>query len=199
VGVVNSFKNDRERSVFSSISPLSLLWIGWLVSWLLASGWTAKTVAQQSVISRVAQSLPIWIGAILLFRPRTAGSPLFRTSASMGWIAFLLAALGFALTWWARINLGRFWSGTVTLKAQHTLVRSGPYSVTRHPIYTGLLTALLATALDHDSLGGLLGFAFIVLGLVLKLRQEEQFLEGQFGEAYRAYKREVPALIPGVW
>jgi protein-S-isoprenylcysteine O-methyltransferase Ste14 len=185
--------------VFSSISPLSLLWLGWLVSWLLASGWTAKTVAQQSAVSRIAQSLPIWIGAILLFRSPTGGSTLFRSPPSSGWIAVVLAAVGLGLTWWARINLGRFWSGTVTLKAEHRLVRSGPYSVTRHPIYTGLLVALLATALDHDSLAGLIGFGFILLGLVLKLRQEEQFLEGQFREAYDAYKKEVPALIPGVW
>jgi protein-S-isoprenylcysteine O-methyltransferase Ste14 len=117
----------------------------------------------------------------------------------MAWVPLLFAALGFGLTWWARINLGRFWSGTVTLKADHTLIRSGPYSLTRHPIYTGLLIAVLATALDNGSLAGLIGFGFIMLGLVLKLRQEEQFLTGQFGAAYDTYKKEVPALIPGLW
>jgi protein-S-isoprenylcysteine O-methyltransferase Ste14 len=142
--------------------------------------------------------MPISIGAILLFRPTAGmlGSPLFSSLPWIGWIAFLLAALGFALTWWARINLGRFWSGAVTLKAEHALIRSGPYALTRHPIYTGLLLALLATALDRNSLAGLLGLGLILLGLVLKLRQEEQFLKGKFGTAYDAYKKDVPALIP---
>jgi protein-S-isoprenylcysteine O-methyltransferase Ste14 len=114
-------------------------------------------------------------------------------------IALLLAALGFALTWWARIHLGRFWSAAVTLKAEHTLIRSGPYALTRHPIYTGLLLALLATAVARDSLGSLIGAGLILLGLVLKLRQEEQFLKAQFGAAYDAYKKDVPTLIPRPW
>ena len=111
----------------------------------------------------------------------------------------MLATLGFAFTWWARIHLGRFWSAAVTLKADHTLIRSGPYAITRHPIYTGLLLAVLATALARGSLSGLLGFGLILLGLVLKLRQEEQFLNTQFGSAYDAYKKDVPALIPRLW
>lgn len=187
--------------MLSSFSPLSLLWLAWIVSWFLASRWTATTVAQQSARSRILQSLPIWIGAFLLFRPAPGmlATPLFRPPSWTGWFAFAMAALGFALTWWARIHLGRFWSAAVTLKANHALIRSGPYALTRHPIYTGILVALLATLLDRDSLGALLGFALILLGLVLKLRQEEQVLTGRFGAAYDTYKRDVSALIPWVW
>jgi protein-S-isoprenylcysteine O-methyltransferase Ste14 len=145
--------------------------------------------------------LPIWIGAILLFGPpgRMFAIPMFRSTALIRWIALPLAALGFMLTWWARIHLGRFWSAAVTLKAEHALIRSGPYALTRHPIYTGLLLAVLATAFARNSVAGLLGFGFILLGLVLKLRQEEHFLGGQFGAAYDAYKKDVPALIPQLW
>jgi protein-S-isoprenylcysteine O-methyltransferase Ste14 len=187
--------------VVSSLFALSLLWIGWLLSWVLASGWTAKTVTQQSAGSRIAQSLPIWIGAILLFRPARGiwAAPLLPSVPWIGSIALLLAALGFATTWWARIHLGRLWSSAVTLKSGHQLVRSGPYAITRHPIYSGLLLALFATAIAHDSLGGLLGVGLILLGLVFKLRLEEQFLETQFGAAYDAYKKDVPALIPRLW
>jgi protein-S-isoprenylcysteine O-methyltransferase Ste14 len=154
---------------------LSLLWLVWLLSWLLASAWTTKTVTVQSTRSRLAQSLPIWIGAILLFGPpgRMLAIPLLRPTAWIRGIALPLAALGFMFTWWARIHLGRFWSAAVTLKAEHALIRSGPYALTRHPIYTGLLVALLATALARDSVAGLLGFGLILLLLVLKLRQEE--------------------------
>jgi protein-S-isoprenylcysteine O-methyltransferase Ste14 len=175
----------------SAVSALSVLWFTWFVSWLLASGWTTKTVTQQSPGSRIVQSLPIWIGAVLLVRP-TGGmlaARLFRSLPWLGWAAVLFAALGFALTWWARIHLGRFWSAAVTLKAGHTLIRSGPYAFTRHPIYTGLLLALVATALARNSLAGLIGVGFITLGLVLKLRQEERFLTVQFGAAYMHRRR----------
>jgi protein-S-isoprenylcysteine O-methyltransferase Ste14 len=175
----------------SSAAVLSLLWIGWLLSWLLASGWTTRTIIRQSPGSRIVQSLPIWIGALLLFRQpdNVLAAPLLRPRPWLGWIAVLIATLCFAMTWWARIHLGRLWSAAVTVKADHVLVRSGPYRLTRHPIYTGLLVALSATALARNSLAALVGIGLIALGLVLKLRQEEQFLLAQFGAAYVVYKR----------
>ena len=187
--------------MLSPLSSLALLWITWLLSWLLASGWTTRTVTQQSARARIVQSLPVWVGAILLIRTsrELLVTPLFQVRPWMGWIAVVVAALGFAFTWWARIHIGHFWSAAVTLKADHTLIRSGPYAITRHPIYSGLLLAVLATALARGSLSGLVGFGLILLGLVLKLRQEEQLLNTQFGSAYDAYKKDVPALIPRLW
>ena len=187
--------------MFVSISALSLLWLAWLVSWLLASRWSGQTVARQSAGSRIAQSVPIWAGALLLFR--APGGVWERSLVPTNpWVhtgALLLAVLGFALTWWARIHLGRLWSGAVTLKADHAIVRSGPYALTRHPIYTGLLLAVLATVLDRDTVAALVGFGLIVLGLVLKLRQEEAILRSKFGSAYDVYAMDVPALIPHAW
>src|SRR5262249_17077424 len=105
--------------------------------------------------------------------------------------------LGFAV--WARVHLGRFWSGTVTLKADHALIRTGPYALTRHPIYTGLLSAFTGTALGRDSVAGLLGLGLRVAALVVKLHQEERPLRGHCGPAYQQYQAEVPALLPRPW
>ncbi|HZI89483.1 MAG TPA: isoprenylcysteine carboxylmethyltransferase family protein [Candidatus Polarisedimenticolia bacterium] len=123
---------------------------------------------------------------------------MYSRSVGTAWIGFLITFLGMALTWWARVYLGRNWSGTVTLKEGHELVRTGPYRLTRHPIYTGLILALAGTALARDTVGGWLGLGLIVLGFVLKLRGEERLLTEHFGEAYRAYQAEVPQLIPGL-
>ena len=62
--------------------------------------------------------------------------------------------VGLALTWWARMQLGRLWSSAITRKEEHRLVETGPYALVRHPIYTGIITALLATAAIEATLLG---------------------------------------------
>ena len=99
--------------------------------------------------------------------------------------------------WWARIHLGRLWSGTITRKENHHVVDSGPYALVRHPIYTGLIAAIAATAAAQATVTGLLGAALIAFGLWLKARVEEDFLTAELGaDAYGAYRGRVPMLVP---
>src|SRR5262249_13239381 len=107
-----------------------------------------------------------------------------------------LAGIGFSI--WARLFLGRNWSGRVTIKEQHELIQSGPYSIVRHPIYSGFLLAILGTALVQGHLRSLLALPLAALGWSLKLRLEESFMAHQFGSAYLDYKRRVKALVPFV-
>jgi protein-S-isoprenylcysteine O-methyltransferase Ste14 len=106
---------------------------------------------------------------------------------------------GLALTWWARIHLGRLWSSAITRKEEHRLIETGPYEYVRHPIYTGLIIALLATAASEATPVAVLGAVLIALGLWLKARTEERFLLTELGpDAYESYRRRVPMLIPFV-
>lgn len=74
---------------------------------------------------------------------------------------------------------------------------SGPYGIVRHPIYTGLLLAVLATMVAKGTVFGLIGSLVIALGIWMKARLEEQFLRGELGsEAYDSYRRRVPMLVP---
>jgi protein-S-isoprenylcysteine O-methyltransferase Ste14 len=186
--------------MITSAAVVSALWSVWLVGWLLAAGWTARTVAHQSPASHLAHSVFVWLGAALLFFHLTIGAPfqvnLLPDSTWIGWVGVVLVFLGLGFAGWARYFLGRLWSGAVTLKADHVIVRSGPYAITRHPIYTGLLLALIGTALERGTIASLLGVVSIVIGIVLKIRQEESLLIGHFGEGYRAYQLQVPALVP---
>jgi protein-S-isoprenylcysteine O-methyltransferase Ste14 len=77
-------------------------------------------------------------------------------------------------------------------------VRSGPYTIVRHLIYTGMLLALVGTALSVGKWRALVGLVLIVAALLRKLSIEERFMSEQFGEAYARYRAEVPALIPFV-
>lgn len=74
---------------------------------------------------------------------------------------------------------------------------SGPYAIVRHPIYSGLLLSLLATAAAKGTVLGIVGFAFLLVGTGLKARMEERWLAQQLGaDAYGDYRRRVPMLLP---
>jgi protein-S-isoprenylcysteine O-methyltransferase Ste14 len=110
----------------------------------------------------------------------------------IGAILLIIATL---FTLWSRIVLGNMWSSVAAVKSGHQLRTDGPYSVTRHPIYTGMLGMLAGTALVY-----LVALPILVLGLVVflnKIAEEEQLMAQQFGEQYAAYKDQVPQLIPG--
>jgi protein-S-isoprenylcysteine O-methyltransferase Ste14 len=178
------------------------LWCLWLVYWLISARAGKPVERREGSWSRLVHHVPLTLGAVLIAVPnflggwlegffRPATPPLFWTA-----VALVAAGLGFAVA--ARVRLGGNWSGTVTVKTGHELIRSGPYAYVRHPIYSGLLLALLGTALAVGQWRALLGLALIAAGLLRKLMIEERFMSEQFGDAYARYRAEVPALIPFV-
>ena len=108
-----------------------------------------------------------------------------------------MAAAGYGFCWWARLHLGRLWSGFVTLKEGHRLVDTGPYGLVRHPIYSGLMFSIAMTALMKPAAICLLGAAAVIIGFRQVARIEERFLRAQLGAAdYDAYAARVPMLVP---
>jgi protein-S-isoprenylcysteine O-methyltransferase len=120
-------------------------------------------------------------------------------STAMNVAGLVLTASGLALAIWARVTLGRNWSGTVTFKENHELVQSGPYALVRHPIYTALLLMYLGTALAIGAVGGLIGLPILFLSFWIKFRQEEAVMTAHFGNQYVDYKKRVRAIIPFVF
>jgi protein-S-isoprenylcysteine O-methyltransferase len=143
------------------------------------------------------------LGAFLLFdRDWRVGWLSFRIvpdSQGFAYLGLATTAVGIAFAVWARFVLGQNWSSQVTLKQEHELVRRGPYRLVRHPIYSGILLALLGTAIFVGEVRGLIAFALFVAGWWPKARMEEALMLQQFGQQYREYQREVRALIPFVW
>ncbi|MGE5176136.1 MAG: methyltransferase family protein [Hyphomicrobiales bacterium] len=182
---------------------IEALWATWFVVWMLAAVWSGRTVARQPAGSRLLHSALFMVGAALLLFVSTRGTSLgTRLVPRVGWVGWIGAGatfLGLAFTGWARVHLGRLWSGSVTLKEGHRVVRSGPYALTRHPIYTGLLAAAFGTAFAHGTLAALLGALLLTLGLLVKLHGEERLLLEHLGDEYRDYKSKVPALVPRLW
>jgi protein-S-isoprenylcysteine O-methyltransferase Ste14 len=176
------------------------LWVVWIVSWQLAARKSDPTIKKPGASRETPYRVVTLLGAAALIARPASYNPQVVALGAGAWLAWTLAgvaALGFAFTWWARVRLGRLWSATVTRKADHHVVNTGPYAIVRHPIYTGILIAMLATALLRGTAAALVGVALLLVGFYLKARLEESFLRSELGEeAYSAYARRVPMLIP---
>lgn len=178
------------------------MWLSWVVYWWVASRDVKTTVQRESLPSRLAHIIPLSI-AVFLYSWQRVRIPwlaerILPLSEGSFWIGAFLTAGGLLFAVWARLHLGRNWSGSVTIKEGHDLVTSGPYALVRHPIYTGLLLALLGSTLALGDWRAVLAFALSVGALWRKLRVEEHWMRQQFGDAYQAYAQRVAALIPFV-
>ena len=179
------------------------LWLALGIFWL-AGALTAKRSARtQSPVSRLLQITPEVASFFLLFGRFRWPHWLrwrFTPEDSLAWastgLALTIAGIAFAV--WARLWIGRNWSGRVTVKEGHELIQNGPYAMVRHPIYSGFLLAILGTAIVHGELRSLLALPLAALGWTFKLRMEESFMTQQFGSVYLDYKRRVKALVPFV-
>ncbi len=178
------------------------LWFCWLLVWLAWAFFAKRTRRRERPGTRLIYGSVVSFGAFILFsQPRSpfpgwlharviAPNPV---AASIG-ILVTLAGLLFSV--WARLHLGTNWSGAVTIKVGHELVRTGPYRFVRHPIYSGIVLATLGTAVCLGELRGFLGAAIVFLGFTYKSRLEEGFMTQTFGAAYDDYRRHTGGIIP---
>jgi protein-S-isoprenylcysteine O-methyltransferase Ste14 len=113
-------------------------------------------------------------------------------------IGIIVTYFGAALAIWARVTLGNNWSAHVNLKFGHQLVRSGAYAKVRHPIYSGVLLAVIGTALVVGEWRGLVAGLLFAVTHGLKARREEQFMMAEFGDRYAAYRRQTGFLVPTI-
>jgi protein-S-isoprenylcysteine O-methyltransferase Ste14 len=186
-------------------------WDIWIVSWVAAAIWANRTLKRPGG----GRELPYFILEIggffmLLSIVSLPSSPLsanpvlaflatryWTLPTGAAWTMVAVASAGFLFCWWARIHLGKLWSGRVTRKEGHHIVDTGPYALVRHPIYTGVLTAAIATAAVKGSTHALIGVGMLLVAYQFKARLEERFLSEELGTAsYAAYRRRVPMLIP---
>jgi protein-S-isoprenylcysteine O-methyltransferase Ste14 len=181
------------------------LWAGFFVIWIVWGLWTKPVQRRLPLSSRWPDTVLTLAGFWLMFASYVPGRwlhvvlfPANRSGVIHGieiaGVALTVAGLAFAM--WARTYLAGNWSGTVTVKVGHELVRTGPYRWVRHPIYSGLILALLGTALDVGEARGLVAVVLLYIGFKLKSQLEERLMRGVFGVAYDDYSRSTGAIIP---
>jgi protein-S-isoprenylcysteine O-methyltransferase Ste14 len=171
--------------------------------WIAGAVYNAASAPRARTRAAAVTRLPILIvvlAAWLLFR-LVPGPDWDSLTVDTLWVRVLglvLLISSTVFTLWARAALGTMWSGSPTVKVEHRLRTEGPYSVTRHPIYTGLLGMLLGTALLVGLGRWLVIFPLAFVFAELRIRTEEQLMLATFPEAYPSYRRRVPQLIPGL-
>lgn len=179
------------------------LWIVWITGWMLAAIGNKRTQWREPLPAAILNRGPVLIGTAMLLAPQWLPRGLTRRVLTPGHglpaLGTILVFLGLLFAFWARWHLGRNWSGTVTVKQDHTLITSGPYRWVRHPIYSGIVLALLGTALAIGAPYGFVATVLIVLGFLVKLRAEEARMRATFPAAYDDYCRHTARLIPGVF
>jgi protein-S-isoprenylcysteine O-methyltransferase Ste14 len=171
---------------------VAVAWIAFWVYWLLAA-----VVAKRGTggVPRTPVGAVIVLLVLIPFLVDTDALEVhFPPLAAVG-AAIVLAGLGFAV--WARVHLGRNWGMPMTQKDEPELITSGPYTLVRHPIYTGLLTAIVGTALAIN-LSALLVAAVLILYFWRAATVEERNLGATFPRAYPTYRARTKMLIPFV-
>jgi protein-S-isoprenylcysteine O-methyltransferase Ste14 len=182
-----------------SWTVIECCWVAWLALWVVLAFFAKRTVYRPGGAWSWTSGIAI---AVFLVLRRASGASWDRhvtaTPVALQFIAVVLVVVGLAFCVWARVTIGANWSGSVVLKDNHELIQSGPYALVRHPIYTGMLTMALGTALDFLAAFSFAAFGILLVAFVVKSRREEQLMAETFPEQYSAYRARVKALIPFV-
>jgi len=185
-----------------ALSICKWMWLAWILVWMIWAAQSKMTQDRESFGSVMSYGVFAWIGMIFLLNRNSLGawgrSAVIPPSAWMNTGAVVLAALGFAITFWARAILGSNWSGTVTVKVGHKLVRAGPYRWVRHPIYSGLILAFLGTLIALDQWRGVVALPLLWVAFAIKYLKEERAMRQTFGEQYIEYSQTTGAIFPSL-
>jgi protein-S-isoprenylcysteine O-methyltransferase Ste14 len=192
---------QEEQMDFSlSRQLINGLWILFGLYWLVSAVKRKKTKKRETWIQRSRYVLPLIVASLLLVRPEARygwlGTRFVGYSLAVEWAGVLLTAMGVAVAVWARWHLGANWSGVVSLKEGHELIRTGPYRSIRHPIYTGILLALLGTVVATGEVRGIIAMLIFWLSFYWKARREESFLAQEFGPSFTEHLRHTGMFLP---
>jgi len=186
--------------LFDRKDTIPALWIVLGFYAVLAILGTKQTKHRESLFTRLPHVVAMIVAFVLLFERRVDFGPLgarfVADSQASAWIGSTLTACGIALAIWARVHLGANWSANVTIRADHSLVRTGPYARLRHPVYSGLLLAIAGTALAQGEWRGLLALTIVLVAFSIKAKREEAFLRGEFGAEFNEHAQHAGFFLP---
>jgi len=178
-----------------------VFWLIFIVYWAISAVGVKRDIKMKPnwteyIVRLVAFLLLIWI---LVTQPALLNwGQAFFLNPWTQWIGVIFCGIGIVFTIWARMHLGKNWSGIPKLKENHELVIMGPYRFVRHPIYTGVILALIGSALAGGIAWVLICLVFSVM-FIGRVSVEEKLMQHQFPNQYPEYKKRTKALIPFIF
>jgi protein-S-isoprenylcysteine O-methyltransferase Ste14 len=173
--------------------------VGWAAFWIY---WIAASVDVKAGRTRrnrfAGVRVAIILAVLLLLRLRLLKGRTVTTDPWLQVIGLALFLLGLALAIWARVYLGRNWGMPMSEKADPELVTTGPYSTVRHPIYSGIILAMVGTTIAV-SLYWLVAVVLLGAYFIYSAIKEERYMAGRFPDTYPHYKQSTKMLIPFIW
>jgi protein-S-isoprenylcysteine O-methyltransferase Ste14 len=180
------------------VTPQNVALVGLLICWIL---WVfpffraRQQGTQEAVVIAPAARWGLgfqMLGFGLVWVLHGSANPLGCLAAGM-----LIAPFSVWLAWRSVLHLGKQWRIQAGLNADHELIRSGPYSIVRHPIYLSMFGMLLSTGLVLGRWPLLIaGAVLFLIGAEIRTRVEDALLRSRFGEAFNQYQASVPAYLP---
>jgi protein-S-isoprenylcysteine O-methyltransferase Ste14 len=164
----------------------------------LSKGEESKHVRRQSVVLVV---IVLLLFGILFFLPFADRRNIGVMIAGQGlrWLGLVLYGIGLALMSWARAALGRMYSGQITIQQSHQLITTGLYHYIRHPLYLGILCSALGLSFLFRSWIGLATMIPIMIGLLIRIKDEEALMHKEFGKEWEAYCKRSWHLLPYIY
>jgi protein-S-isoprenylcysteine O-methyltransferase Ste14 len=191
----------RQPLNLLTVVSIVVCWCAFVATWLAAESYNVTRAPAERTRSWFGTAIVpgvIIVSVVLIAVPKADWRSLtFHAPAvRLGGVAILLAATAFTI--WARLALGIMWSGAPAVKHGHELRTSGPYGITRHPIYTGILSMLLGSMLAAGGGRWIVGFPVYLVLFRIKIHIEERFMLAEFPDDYPRYRQRVPQLVPGL-
>jgi protein-S-isoprenylcysteine O-methyltransferase Ste14 len=182
----------------AQVTAVTICWIVFIVFWLVSAFNAKKYVHRGSWGMGIRILIAIAIVVLLQF-PSTRDFLLQQqfTSAAVQWLGVVLCACGVAFAIWARVYLGRNWGMPMSLKQNAELVTTGPYAYVRHPIYTGMILAMLGTTLVI--VWWIVALVCFFVYFIYAARTEEKIMTNEFPNQYPDYMKRSKMLIPFVF
>jgi protein-S-isoprenylcysteine O-methyltransferase Ste14 len=179
---------------------INTVWLLVAIYWVVGIVHAKPTVKRESTLSSALHVAMSCAAVLLVWNPATGigflGHRLVSAAGWVQWLGLAVTICGCAFAIWARTCLGSNWSAMVTVKQNHELILRGPYTVVRHPMYSGFLLALAGTVIAVGEVRAFIGLGLAFIAFFLKTVAEERFMRQEFSGEYARYSQRVRRLIP---
>lgn len=180
---------------------IAFLWLVFIAYWIISAGQSKQTKSYQKVIwgGTTARITTVILIALLWTVPLFSYR-LYSPILTLEIVGISICIVGLLFSVWARETLGENWSANpAETKKDHKLITTGPYSIVRHPIYTGEIVALLGSLIAIGQVNILILFVVFTFGVFMRSRVEDGVMTRAFPSEYPNYRRKVSSIIPWIY